>query len=121
MDPRIRQFRRQARELNHGRPPSGRRYSQALHRLALAIVADHRRQGGQLQAVARLLGLAPQVLTRWQKDADLPRPAWRPVIESGASEAAAAPTPGLFLVTRQGYRLEGLGVAEAIRILRDLA
>jgi len=121
MDPRIRQFRQQARELNHGRSPQGRRYSEELHRLALAIVTDHRRQGGPLQDVARALGLAPQVLTRWQRDADLPRPAWRPVTESDASEAMAAPTTGLVLVTRQGHRLEGLGVAEAIQVLQALA
>jgi transposase-like protein len=121
MDPRVRQFRQQARELNHGRVPQGRRYSRELHRLALAIVADRRRQGGQLQDVARALGLAPQVLSRWQKEADLPRPGWRPVTESDASGTSTAPTPGLVLVTRQGHRLEGLGVTEAIQILRDLA
>jgi len=121
MDPRIRQFRQQARELNRGRSPQGRRYSQELHRLALAIMADHRRRGGQLQDVARALGLPPQVLSRWQKDADRPRPRWRAVTESDASEAAAAPTPGLVLITRQGHRLEGLGVTEAIQILRALA
>lgn len=116
MDPRIRRFRERVRELNRGRQPRGRRYGAELRREALAIVADHRGRGESLESVARALGLAATVLSRWQKSTGQPR--LRRVI---ALEAPAAPeTDKIILVTRAGHRLEGLGVAEAIQVLRAL-
>ncbi|MBM3317120.1 MAG: hypothetical protein FJY75_04625 [Candidatus Eisenbacteria bacterium] len=70
--------------------------------------------------MARARGLTSTVLCRWQRGAGGQRPGLRPVIAPEAREPEA-PVPALVLVTRGGGRLEGLGVAEAIQVLRALS
>ena len=80
--------------------------------------AEGARSAGQSWAqVSETVGLSTSVLQRWNR-AGKSRAKLRPVVIADALPSAKR--VGLVLSTADGARLEGLGVEDAIRILRGL-
>lgn len=104
-----------------------KRRNEAVPRaLRAALVREalrQRRAGRSWDAVAGALGVSSSGLQRWCAGAVatrgrvtlLRRVRVRPM------RASAAPPGGLVLVTAAGHRVEGLGVADAVALVRGLA
>ena len=101
-----------ARLGNRGR---GKRYPKELRALAIAWARVRREEGVTWRRVAERIGLRTETVRRWC-----------------ASEAEPRATPGLVpvevvatdrvaVVSPTGWRLEGLSVADAARLVRSLA
>jgi len=87
-------------------------------RVVVQGYAEQARSGGQSWSqVAETVGLSTSVLQRWNR-AGRSRAKLRPVVIADALPSAER--AGLVLVTATGERLEGLGVEDALRILRGL-
>jgi hypothetical protein len=110
---------------------ASRRYD-PVERERLVDEIDQMRDAGVSTGVAcRAVGISHDSYLRWREE--LTPPAMRPVeitalvpVGSPAEvSAAATPAPmttsGLVVVTPAGYRIEGLGVETAARLLRALA
>ena len=115
MDAAVRRFRQDAAlHLGH-RTGTAVRYTPALRRRAVAIARKRGEVGVAVAAVARELGVRPRALRLW-----LQTPA-RPRLRRVA--IATAPVADLdrpVLITPQGFRVEGLGAAGLVALLRAL-
>ncbi len=95
------------------------RIPEEIRALVLAY-ADEGRAGGENWAtIGENVGLSVTVLQRWRRQSGEQREVkLRPVVV--CEESLAGPAAGLSLVTPHGERLEGLGVEDAIRLVRAL-
>ena len=99
----------------------GVRYPQALRELAVAYFHEAHRQGRSRRRAAEALGVSDVTLSRWIEEAgpDVPE-----LVETAALREVVVtdsrPRGSLSLVTPEGYRVEGLGVAELAEVLRAL-
>lgn len=119
MDREARRFRRDcARHLGE-RTGTAIRYSHALRRRAVAWAKRRHEAGAAVAAIARELGLRPRTLRLWLRE-----PTRKPCLRRLALDLAPglpAPLPGpAVLVTPQGFRVEGLGLADLVSLLRGL-
>ena len=89
-------------------------------RAVVLAYADEGRSGGESWAtIGENVGLSVTVLQRWRRQGGERREGGlRPVVV--CEEDLARRTAGLSLVTAHGERLEGLGVEDAIRLVRAL-
>jgi transposase-like protein len=89
-------------------------------RTVLLAYADEGRAGGESwAAIAQNVGLSVTVLQRWRRQGEERHPSkLRPVVVR--EEDLARPAAGLILVTAHGEKLEGLGVEDAIRLVKAL-
>ena len=113
------EIRRRVRAVARGKIPAQRRYPAELKALAV----DHARQaqatGRNLAAVAKELGLSDQTLRTWieaEHGGGL-----RPVVIQPDPEEPPPITAGVpVLVTPEGFRVEGLDLAQLTSLLRTL-
>ena len=124
MNDAIRQLRRDARQLTHGKVPTAVRYPAAFQTAAVALARPRLSRGVSIARVARELGLPSQALGRWLRRPPVasgvrPRDVIRPVAVVSAA-GAGLPTR-LVLHTPQGHRVEGLDRDGLIAVLRALA
>ncbi len=85
--------------------------------VVLGYAGQARSAGQSWRAISETVGLSTSALQRWNS-AGLPRGKLKPVVIADA--VPPAERAGLVLATASGERLEGLGVEEAIRVLRGL-
>jgi transposase-like protein len=116
MDSAVRRFRQDvAVHLGH-RTGTAVRYTPALRRRAVVIARKRQDAGVAIAAVARELGVRPRALRLWLQTPARPR----------LRRVAIAPAPVVavdrpVLITPQGIRVEGLGAASLVALLRALA
>lgn len=121
---RARQFREAAAHLNRDRGKNGWRYPEPLRVLAVEHCRERRRAQLSFSRIAAELGVSTVTLGRWIERAEtLPapeeeRPVFRQVVVEPEQLAA---TTGLALVLPSGLRIEGLGVADTLELVRGLA
>jgi len=95
------------------------RIPEEIRVLVLAYAHEGRSAGETWATIAENVGLSATVLQRWRRQGEERRPGkLRPVVvsEDELSRSAA----GLTLTTVHGEKLEGLGVDDAIRLMRAL-
>lgn len=85
--------------------------------VVLGYAGEARAEGRSWRQVSETVGLSTSLLQRWNRVGKR-RGRLKPVVI--ADPRPSAETVGLVLATARGERLEGLGVEEAIRILRGL-
>lgn len=97
------------------------RYPAAVRRQALAYARRRRVAGESVKSIARRLGIRAQLLAYWQKTSSRRR--FRAVTVTAPAEVAARPATSspLVLVTSSGIRVEGLDVASAVMLVRELS
>ena len=110
IDERVRRFRGARRQ---GRCPIEQR------KLAIEYARERAAEGTAIGGVARELGTTPATLRNWMKQAESE---FRPVEVVGPVPpwVAERTWPVLTLVTTAGFRLEGLNVVAAARLLQLL-
>ena len=111
IDERVRRFREARRS---GRCPAG------LRKLAVDYACDRAAEGAGIAEVARDLGTTPASLRVWMEQGELE---FRAVQVLGALPpwAGARSGPVLSVLTPKGFRLEGLDVVAAARLLQLLS
>ena len=117
MDDRIEQLRSRLRPLTRGKAPTSIRYPPAVRAEILGLAQQAQAAGISRGRLAAGLGLPRWTITRWQRRA--PRRALRRIAirPEPASSGPPAPSPGLVLVTPQGWRIEGLDLDTLLRVL----
>ena len=110
IDERVRRFREARRS---GRCPAG------LRKLAVDYACDRAAEGAGIAEVARDLGTTPASLRVWMEQGELE---FRAVQVLGALPpwAGDRSRPVLSVLTPKGFRLEGLDVVAAARLLQLL-
>lgn len=111
MDDEIRKLRALLARRERGR---GKRYTARLKEKVAVAANELRRRGRSWQRIGRFLGIPHETVRRFAS-AGLP-PALVPV-EVAEPEPTAG---GMVLVSPEGYRIERLGVADVVEILRRL-
>jgi len=86
--------------------------------VVMAYVQDARSSGRMWGDIAQALGLSTSALHRWARATPPRRSRLKRVSISELPAPHAA--PALVLVTAQGDRVEGLGVEQAVALLRGL-
>lgn len=108
------------RELAKHEKGRGKRYPAELKARIVAHAEARRSAGESYAKIADELGLAFETIRRWC----IARTA-RPTPARSAAlvpvEVIAAPRAAVAIVSPNGFRLEGLDVAEAVAVLRALA
>ena len=99
-----------------GRPFRGTGYPAELRDQIAAATADLRAAGWSQAAIARAIGISRKTLRDFATRAS--QPSMRPVTLAPALQPS--PTAGLTLVSPTGWRLEGLTLDDATRILAAL-
>lgn len=107
MDRRVREFRKLACRRR------GRVYPADLRRLAVEYARDAVGAGSSVWPVSKELGIWVQTLQQWMKDGL----SFRPVEVHAQAEAAR---PVFRIRTRSGHEVSGLGIADAVVLLRGL-
>lgn len=115
MDAAVRRFRQDAALHVGHRTGTAIRYTPALRRRAVAIARKRRGAGVAIAAVARELGMRPRALRLWLQSPARPR-LRRVAIATPVVAAADRPV----VITPQGFRVEGLGAAGLVALLRAL-
>ena len=116
MDAAVRRFRQDALLHLGNRTGTAIRYSPALRRRAVGIARKRRAAGVAVAAVARELGVRPRALRLWLQTPTRPR---LRRVAIATTPVAAVDRP--VLITPQGFRVEGLGAAGLVALLRVLA
>ena len=102
-------------------PGRGVRYPQALRRIAVDYAQEARHRGHSRRGCAENLGVSDVTLSRWIEEAGLPVPEFgetAPLREVVLTDSRLGRS--LSLVTPEGFRVEGLDVAELAELLRAL-
>ena len=115
MDAAVRRFQQDAAAHLGHRSGTAIRYTPRLRRRAVAIARKRREAGVAVAAVARELGVRPQALRLWLQSPERPR---LRRVTIAATPVAAVDHP--VLITPQGFRVEGLGAAGLVALLRAL-
>lgn len=119
MDAHVRRIRAEIARLQQGQPPRAVRYPTDIRRRVTAIARRRRRQGADVKAIAREVGVAPWTLALWLRQPAVPRlRAVAVVPDPLPAVAAAARRP--VLITPQGLRVEGLDGDRLVAVLRAL-
>ena len=115
MDARVKRFQQEAAQQGAG--GTGKRYSAALRRLAVAVAQE--RSEEPLSRIARELGVSSISLQRWIEREEPAR--FRPVEVLPAEEPGlSGRAPSLTLITPRGYRVEGLDASSLATLLGAL-
>lgn len=117
----LRRLRKAIRQVQSLRAGTATRYPETLRREVLVYVGRGRAAGESLQSIARQLGLRVQLLDLWQRKCARSR--FRAVRVRPAAVVLQKPesASSLVLVTGSGMRVEGLDVAGAAALVRELS
>jgi hypothetical protein len=116
MDTMARAIRREVARLRRESVSGRTRYPQALRERVQAYAAGQRQEGAGVPGIARRIGIPFPTLAQWLRGGGT-RKGFRPV----AVEALEPRSPGPSLITAGGVRVEGLGLADLVAVLRALA
>ena len=116
MNAAVRRFQQDAVRHLGNRTGTAIRYTPVLRRRAVAIARKRRDAGVAVAAVARELGVRPRALRLWLQSPARPRLRRVAIV---TAPVAAVDRP--ILITPQGFRVEGLGAAGLVALLRALA
>ena len=110
MDQRAVAFRESVRRGNPDRGSGRRRFSEPQRAEAVEYLKRRRSEGATVAGVAEELGLGKKTLERWRSR------------KSGFVRvtAVAEVSPEVALVSPRGYRIEGLGLDQAVALLSRL-
>lgn len=105
----------------------GHRYSREARKTLLAKYEHLRAAGQTALKAARQISVSYITLRKWQTaEGSEPAPRGRPPRRAGGVSARrlaaprAAALSGLVLITPAGFRIEGLGAEEIVRVLREM-
>lgn len=118
MDERVSEFRRMVQRQRGWRPGRGARYPSRLRAEAVACAREGLRSGLSLSAMAAQLGVGAPTLSRWLETEEAGLREVEILAEAPPSTAGSG--VGLVLVAPSGYRVEGLGLEQAVELLRVL-
>ena len=98
----------------------GKRYPEPLRQLAVGFATEAQACGWSGSRIARRLGVSWATLERWcaTQPAAEPSVGMREVVVRDEAPSSTELRP--VLVTPEGYRIEGLGQADLVEILRAL-
>jgi hypothetical protein len=120
MDRDARKLRRTVARLQEGQARTAVRYPGDLRQRVMAFARRRQRQGADVTAIAREVGVAPWTLALW-----LRRPVAAHVravdVVPDAVPVAGGPEAGPVLITPRGFRVEGLDRDGLVALLRALA
>ena len=120
MDRLLEAFRQGLQEAGLRAGP-GVRYPRALRELAVAYFHEAHHQGHSRRWTAESLGVSDVTLSRWVEETELGVPnavGVAPLHEVVLSDSS--PRGSLSLVTPEGFRIEGLSLAELAEVVRAL-
>lgn len=118
MDQELVNLRRELARIERGR---GRRYPEQLRGRVTQWTRIRRQHGASWQAIGRELKIAAESLRRWTLPDLQRRPTLVPVeVVADADDDAAVAGRQLRLITRGGYRIEGLSLADIVELVRVL-
>ena len=98
----------------------GRRYPEALRRLAVGFATEAEAAGWSASRIARRLGIAWATLERWCASPSVVEAKGGMLEVVVRDEAPAAPERHAVLVTPEGYRIEGLRHEDLVELVRAL-
>jgi hypothetical protein len=110
MEHEIRKLQAELARRQRGR---GKRYTAVLKERIARVATWLHRQGRGWHAIGGLLGIPHETVRRFA-GVSAPAPTFVPV------EIVERTSQGLVLVSPEGYRIEGLAVADAVDLLRRL-
>jgi hypothetical protein len=117
MEERFRRFRELISRLLGERAGRGAWYPPEIREEAIGCAQAAVAQGGNLREVSEALGVSHATLCRWMRKREN---ALRKVEIVQSEPARREGSRGLVLVTPQGYRVEGLCVADVASLLEAL-
>lgn len=119
-DRELRRLRKALSQVQSRQSGTSTRYPAAVRRQVLAYAQRRGVAGESVKSIARRLGIRGQLLAYWQKTSSRGR---FQVVTVTAPAAVAAPRTSapLVLVTSSGIRVEGLDVAGAAALVRELS
>ena len=94
------------------------RIPEPVRERVLAYAQTEQRQGKSWHAIARELGLSVSAVRRWAQASSQQRP--RRLARVRVVADRPEPRGTVVLVSPQGYRIEGLALEQALRVLADL-
>jgi hypothetical protein len=111
------ELKRLRRELSRGERGRGKRYDEGLKQRTIAWAMKRRREGASWSVIADELSIGFDTVRRWCVTVKSSKSrALVPVrIVTGATESR-----GVSVVSASGHRVDGLSLAEAATILREL-
>ena len=115
MDKRVVEFRKIAERVRDGRKGGSRPYPDKAKVLAVEYARERVASGESYSAIAAELGIAQTTITGWLEPGSR---SFRPV--RVATDRVRKRPNRAVLVTPSGVRVEGLSVAEVIRVLGAL-
>jgi transposase len=127
----LEQFRQEVQRLRAGRAKGSAPYPELLKAFAVRYLAQAQQKGETLKSVVQRLGVSEPTLQAWRRGQtpggkavhrEPTAAALVPVVvhEPKAAQPSAVATT-LAVVSPQGWRVEGVGVEEAVQLLRRLA
>lgn len=93
----------------------GRRYSAEVRRQIRVTVARRRAEGARWLSIAKEIGIPHETIRRFSSERV------RGVFVPVEVKAPVTSSAGMTVVAPNGYRVEGIGVAEAAELLRRLS
>ena len=132
MEKELEQFRQEVQRLRAGRAKGSAPFAEPLRAFAVRYLAQELEKGETLKSVVERLGVSEPTLQAWRRGQTPgsktvrgePRAAGLvPVVVHESKTRATPPRGGttLAVVSPQGWRVEGLGVEEAVEVLRRVA
>jgi len=99
-----------------GRRGRGRRFPEALRKQLQAEAVARRGRGESIALIARVLRVSEQSIRRWCGDGGTGSPKLVPVVV----RAEPVPSARVDVVSPTGWRIEGLDLDAALRVVRSL-
>ena len=131
MEKELEQLRQEVQRLRAGRAKGSAPYPEPLRAFAVRYLAQAQQKGETLKSVVQRLGVSEPTLQAWRRGqtpggkAVHSEPAAAALVPVVVHEPEAAQPPPvattLAVVSPQGWRVEGVGVEEAVQLLRRLA
>ncbi|ATB32117.1 transposase [Melittangium boletus] len=131
MEKELEQFRQEAQRLRAGRAKGSGPFPEPMRAFAVRYLAQALEKGETLKSVVERLGVSEPTLQAWRRGqtpggkarGGEPRPAGLVPVVVHEAQAPARPREGttLAVVSPRGWRVEGLGVEEAVEVLRRVA
>lgn len=97
----------------------GRAFPEPLRRRAATFARSERAKGSSFAWIAETLGVSEETVRRWLSDRTRERRVL-PVEVIDADEGAETVSSLVAVVSPKGYRVEGLRIDDAVRLLREL-
>ncbi|ATB34552.1 transposase [Melittangium boletus] len=131
MEKELEQFRQEVQRLRAGRAKGSGPFPEPMRAFAVRYLAQALEKGETLKSVVERLGVSEPTLQAWRRGqtpgskarGSEPRLAGLVPVVVNEEKVPARPREGttLAVVSPRGWRVEGLGVEEAVEVLRRVA